>query len=104
LHVDTRCPGAVTPSERAVLEAEVAHLRMRRSLPAKRSRRIVTVYREAVRGRYAEFGNGWRSALIHTIRKTPTKEDNRDNDHCDPAPVTLHGRPKLCHCASLTLR
>jgi len=48
---DTRCPGAVTSSERAVLEAEVAHLRMRGSLPAKNSRRIVAVYREAVRGR-----------------------------------------------------
>jgi glycosyltransferase involved in cell wall biosynthesis len=70
--VDTRCPGAVSPSERAVLEAEVAHLRMRGSLPAKRSRRIVAVYREAVRGRYAEFGNGWRSALLDVIRKTPT--------------------------------
>jgi glycosyltransferase involved in cell wall biosynthesis len=70
--VDTRCSGALTPSERAVLEAEVAHLRIRGSLPAKRSRRVATVFREAVQGRYAEFGNGWRSALIDVIRKTPT--------------------------------
>ena len=72
--VDTRRPGAVTPSERTVLEAEVAHLRIRGSLPASRSRRIVTVFHEAIRGRYAEFGNGWRSALIDVIRKTSTSE------------------------------
>jgi glycosyltransferase involved in cell wall biosynthesis len=71
--VDTR-PGALAPSERAALEAEVAHLRVRGSLPRKRSRRLAIVYREAVGGGYAEFGSGWRSALLDVIRKTPSGE------------------------------
>jgi glycosyltransferase involved in cell wall biosynthesis len=72
--IDEVRPGKLTPSERAVLEARLAHLRVRESLPPKRSRRLATVLREATAGRYAEFGNGWRSALIDVVRRAPTPE------------------------------
>jgi glycosyltransferase involved in cell wall biosynthesis len=72
--VDLARPGRLAPRERAVLEARVTHLRTRESLPAKRSQRVSTVFREAIRGRYAQFGNGWRSVLIDIVREAPTSE------------------------------
>jgi hypothetical protein len=35
---------------------------------------VSTVFREAIRGRYAQFGNGWRSILIDIVREAPTSE------------------------------
>ena len=72
--VDLVRPGRLAPRERAVLEARVSHLRTRESLPAKRSQRVSTVFREAIRGRYAQFGNGWRSVLVDIVREAPTSE------------------------------
>jgi glycosyltransferase involved in cell wall biosynthesis len=72
--VDLARPGRLAPRERAVLEERVSHLRTRESLPAKRSRRVRAVFREVIKGRYAEFGNGWRSVLIDIVREAPTSE------------------------------
>ena len=70
--VDLVWPGRLAPRERAELEERVSHLRTRESLPAKRSRRVSTVFREVIKGRYAEFGNGWRSVLVDIVREAPT--------------------------------
>jgi glycosyltransferase involved in cell wall biosynthesis len=61
-------PGMPSPADRAILEAQIAHLRTRGSLPLGRGRRVVPVLREVHGGRYSRFSNGWRSALGDVMR------------------------------------
>jgi hypothetical protein len=56
------------PDDKENLEAQIAHLRTRGSLPTVRVRRVATVLREARRGGYRRFSNGWRSALGDVVR------------------------------------
>jgi glycosyltransferase involved in cell wall biosynthesis len=72
--VDLVRAGRLAPRDRAVLEERVSHLRTRESLPPKRSRRVSTVLREVIKGRYAEFGNGWRSVLVDLVREAPATD------------------------------
>ena len=61
-------PGVPNPADRAILEAQVAHLRIRGSLPTRRVPRLAAVLREARGGGYRRFSNGWRSALGDVVR------------------------------------
>jgi hypothetical protein len=61
-------PGAPSASDRVTLEAQIAHLRTRGSMPARRARRLLPVLREARRGGYHRFSNGWKSALGDVVR------------------------------------
>jgi glycosyltransferase involved in cell wall biosynthesis len=61
-------PGVPNPDDKENLEAQIAHLRTRGSLPTVRVRRVATVLREARRGGYRRFSNGWRSALGDVVR------------------------------------
>jgi glycosyltransferase involved in cell wall biosynthesis len=61
-------PGIPGPADRAILEAQIAHLRARGSLPAGRGRRVFPVLREALGGGYRRFSNGWRSVLGDVVR------------------------------------
>jgi hypothetical protein len=72
--VDLVRAGRLAPRERAVLEERVSHLRTRESLPAKRSRRVSTILRAVIKGRYAEFGDGWRSVLVDLVREAPATD------------------------------
>ena len=63
-------PGMLRPVDRAVLEAESAHLRTRGSMPVGRGRRVIPVLREARGGGYRRFSNGWRSAVGDVLRSS----------------------------------
>jgi hypothetical protein len=61
-------PGMLGQAELATLEGEIAHLRIRGSLPVERRRRVIPVLREARRGRYRRLSNGWKSAIGDILR------------------------------------
>jgi glycosyltransferase involved in cell wall biosynthesis len=61
-------PDIPTPSDRAVLRAQISHLRTRTGLPPRRVRRVVPVLREARKGGYRRFSNGWASAFGDVVR------------------------------------
>ena len=63
-------PGMLSPADRAMLEAESAHLRTRGSMPVGRGRRVIPVLREARGGNYCRFSNGWRSAVGDVLRSS----------------------------------
>jgi hypothetical protein len=63
-------PGMLSPADRAMLEAESAHLRTRGSLPVGRGRRVIPVLREACGGGYRRFSNGWRSVVGDVLRSS----------------------------------
>ena len=63
-------PGVPSPADRAILEAQIAHMRTRGSLPLRRGRRVVPVLREIGGGRYRRFSNGWRSVLGDVMRSS----------------------------------
>jgi hypothetical protein len=69
--VEQVSPGRLPHSEREELQARAKHMHCRGTLPAKRSRRVAKVLREAVGGRYGQFGRGWKSALMDTVREMP---------------------------------
>jgi hypothetical protein len=56
-------PDIPSSADLAILEAQIAHLRTRGSLPTKRGGRVVPVLREVLSGNYRRFSNGWRSVL-----------------------------------------
>ena len=56
-------PDIPSSADLAILEAQIAHLRTRGSLPTKRGGRVVPVLREVFSGNYRRFSNGWRSVL-----------------------------------------
>ena len=82
-------PGMLTAANRSVLEELAAHLRTRGSLPARRERRVILVLREVIGGRYGRFNNGWRSAVIDTVRQGPAS--GRETRYCRSSTLTLFG-------------
>ncbi len=63
-----RRSGVPSPADRAILEAQIAHLRIRGSLPVRRARRVVPILRAARGGGYRRLSNGWRNALGDVVR------------------------------------
>lgn len=61
-------PNVPSPTDRAILEAQIGHLRARGSMPVKRRQRLFPVLQEARSGGYTRFSNGWRSALGDVVR------------------------------------
>ena len=65
-------PEILTPPHRFVLENLAEHLRTRGELPPSRGLRVLPVLREALSGRYRQFSNGWRSAVVDVLRAADT--------------------------------
>lgn len=72
--IDQVSPGKLSSTDRLVLQARASHMRSRGTLPAKRSRRVAKVFHEAARGRYGQFGRGWKSVLMDLVREMPAAD------------------------------
>ncbi len=57
-------PGRLSPGDRALIEAKIAHSRLRGSLPRGRAGRVAPVAKALASGSYGRYSNGWKSALI----------------------------------------
>lgn len=66
--VRDRRSGVPSSAGRAIFEAQLAHLRIRGSLPVRRARRVVPILRAARGGGYRRLSPGWRSGLGDVVR------------------------------------
>jgi len=63
-------PGVPSPSDRAIIDAQIRHLRIRGSLPARHIRRIGPILHEIRGGGYRRFSNGWKSVIGDVVRSS----------------------------------
>lgn len=73
--VRARVRGAAHPGVEDRLSAAVAHLRARASLSPGRARRVVSVGRELLAGRYGRYSGGVRSAVADLTRPSGDRGD-----------------------------